>query len=357
MTRGWGRVANCAWTIGGWSVRALTINPDLIIIGSDPVMSAAAAIPWKFLRKETRMVHWCFDLYPEAAVSDGMLKPGFALSALKSIMRAAYRRIDLLADIGDCMRERLSVYESPAKTMTLVPWALSEPAAPLAVDPLERKALFGSAKLGLMYSGNFGRAHTFTEVLRIARLLRTADVHFTFSVRGNRTAELREAVKEEDRNISFVPFASQDRLEARLGAADIQVVSLRSEWTGTAVPSKFFGALAAGRPVLFVGSEESYIARTIRKHGLGWVCSAGHEDEVSTQLRGLAAQPSAMSELREQCHRIYQTHFAREMTLEKFDRELRHLSDRKSLRKNTTHGLSEHATNKKCREGTSKTAF
>jgi hypothetical protein len=46
---------------------------------------------------------------------------------------------------------------------------------------------------------------------------------------------------------------------------------LRKEWTGTVVPSKFFGALAIGQPVLFVGSRESSVARIIEEHGVGWL--------------------------------------------------------------------------------------
>ena len=69
-------------------------------------MSAAIAIPWKKIRPNTQIVHWCFDLYPEAAVADGLLPDGRLPVLLSSIMRSAYQQIDLLADIGSCMRQR-----------------------------------------------------------------------------------------------------------------------------------------------------------------------------------------------------------------------------------------------------------
>ena len=125
-----------------------------------------------------------------------------------------------------------------------------------------------------MYSGNFGRAHSYDEILSIARALRGQSIRFAFSVRGNRFDELRRAVSEEDSNIAFVPFAAEDRLQARLSAADIHIVTLREEWTGSVVPSKFFGALAAGRPVLFVGSRRSAIAHWIEEHRVGWILGA-----------------------------------------------------------------------------------
>ena len=312
--------------IGAWSLQCLFTKPDVLIIGTDPILSATTALPWKIFRRKTQLVHWCFDLYPEAAASDGVLKPGLLLSLLQKLMGLAYRRMDLIVDIGTCMRERLAHYRSPAKAMTLPTWALTEPASPLPIDPAERSALFGDAKLALMYSGSFGRAHSFAEVLTIARELRDSDAHFAFSIRGNRAAEVRSAVTADDANISFAPFAPQDRLEARLGAADIHIVSLRRDWTGTVVPSKFFGALAGGRPILFIGDEQSFLASVIRQHAVGWVCSPGQEQAVARELRALAENPSSLAPLRKHCHRVYQNFFARELLLNHLDSDLRNLS-------------------------------
>jgi len=326
QAKGWGRLANCAWMIGAWSLKCLTTNPDVLIIGTDPVLSAVTAVPWKLLNRKTQTVHWCFDLYPEAAVSDGLLKPGLLLSVLRKLMRMAYHRLDLIADIGTCMRERLAEYGGSGKRTTLPPWALTEPAADLPIDAEERKAIFGDTKLALMYSGNFGRAHSFAEVLTIARAMRDTSAHFSFSIRGNCAADVRNAVTSEDHNISFVPFAPQDRLEARLSAPDIHIVSLRSNWTGTVVPSKFFGALAAGRPVLFIGDEQSYVARVIRAHSVGWVCSPGAEQTVARELQALAENPASLERLRRHCHRVYQDFFSRDLLLDQFDSDLRSLS-------------------------------
>ena len=60
-----------------WSLAALAPNPpDVIIVGTDPVLSVLVARFWKLIRPKTRIVHWCFDLYPEAAIVDGVIKEG-----------------------------------------------------------------------------------------------------------------------------------------------------------------------------------------------------------------------------------------------------------------------------------------
>ena len=166
---------------------------------------------------------------------------------------------------------------------------------------------FGDARLGVLYSGSFGRAHSFTELLALARRLRSSGIHLAFSVRGNREAELRAAVTPDDTNVSFAPFVSEGDLSRRLGAADVHAVSLRSEWTGTFVPSKFQAALAAGRPVLFAGSPDAALARWVAEFGVGFTLTPEPASVESTAaaLLALAEDPRALAALRLRCHAAY----------------------------------------------------
>ena len=97
----------------------------------------------------------------------------------------------------------------------------------------------------------------------------------------------------------------------RLASADVHLVSLRPEWTGLVVPSKFFGALAAGRPVLFAGSRDAAIARWIAQHKVGWVLDESSQEAVAAELRELARHKDRLAQLQGHCHRIYQQDFSR----------------------------------------------
>ncbi len=67
----------------------------------------------------------------------------------------------------------------------------------------------------------------------------------------------------------FAPFADESAFQARLEAADVHLLSLRAEWSGIVVPSKFFGSLAVGRPVLYAGPADSEVAAWITQHDVG----------------------------------------------------------------------------------------
>ncbi len=323
-----GRLLNAAWMVARWSLSAW--NPrrhrDVVLIGTDPVLSIFVAPFWRFFRPKTKIALWCFDLYPEAAYAEGALRRvGLAASVLRFLLIRAYSSCDLIVDIGECARSLLETYRSPARAVTLVPWALCEPAALPASAPAERTAIFGDARLALLYSGNFGRAHSLDDLLDLARRLRGRGVHLAFSIRGNRADWVRAALTAADVNVSVVEFAAPAELDSRLASADIHVVTLRQQWTGTVVPSKFFAALAAGRPVLFCGSPQSSIAACIEEFGLGWVLAPGDAPRIAEVLVRLLETPAELRRMQEHCFRTYQERFARRITLDRWDDELRGL--------------------------------
>ena len=325
-----GQIVNAVWMISAWSLTAFRSQADVLIIGANPILSVLVARAWSLFQPKTVIVHWCFDLYPEAAIADGLLREDSLLvKFLKKLLRPAYRSCNLVVDIGSCMRERLRSYEHSSDEATLVPWALYEPESLPPVDESVRRSLFGAANLGLMYSGNFGRAHSYQEFLELARMLRGESIHFSFGIRGNGAQRVVDAVISEDINITLAGFAPESELQQRLVAPDIHMVSLKPEWTGTVVPSKFFGSMAVGRPVLFSGSKESSIARWINEYKVGWVISDGEDiKRVATQLKELAQQREQLRDIQKRCHQVYQENFSMNATIDTWDELLKGLLER-----------------------------
>jgi glycosyltransferase involved in cell wall biosynthesis len=314
--------------IAAWSLLALNRNlqPDVLIVGTDPICSPLIAFFWKLLRPRVRLVHWCFDLYPDAAIADGLLpEESLVGELLKKLLRRAYKRFNLIVDIGSCMRARFKKYRAGVPAETIAPWALVETERPAPIPAEERRELFGDARLGLMYSGNFGRAHSWQGIPELAHALQEAGARVVLAVRGNAVAQLRKAVEGAGAPIDFAEFTSAERLEARLSAADIHIVTLREEWTGTVVPSKFFGALAIGRPVLFVGSTDAAIARWIEQLAVGWVLNPEEVEPLAIELAKWSQCPESKVRLFEHCHSVYQSEFARARALDRWDFLLRAL--------------------------------
>jgi colanic acid biosynthesis glycosyl transferase WcaI len=328
------RLANSGWMTAAWAARTLALGRfDAMVVGSDPAFAALVALGWRAAQPHAALAHWCFDVYPEAIAAEGASRAATALGpAAQRLMGMAYRRFDAIVDIGPRMRERLAAYGSNVRHETLCPWALAEAAHPAPVDAAARAALFPRARLALLYSGTMGRAHAFEPFLRLARACRARSgdaVSIAFAARGNRADELRRSVTPQDSNVVLAPFADEATLAARLAAADMHLISLRPEWGGLVVPSKFFASLAIGRPVVFAGPADSEIARWVDEHDLGIQiredATADEIEGIADRLHGLVDNPSALAGWRARALAVYEREWSKRVTCERWDRLLREL--------------------------------
>ena len=115
---GLGRILGAAWMVGRWSLLALRPGrgPDAIVVGTDPILSVCIAMVWRMVRPRTVIAHWCFDLYPEAAYAEGLLRrDGVAAKVFDWALTRSYRACDLIVDIGVCMRGLIAKYGSRAR--------------------------------------------------------------------------------------------------------------------------------------------------------------------------------------------------------------------------------------------------
>jgi colanic acid biosynthesis glycosyl transferase WcaI len=324
------RLANSGWMLATWLRRTRDLGRfDAIVIGSDPAFAPLLGLGLRPLHPRAAIVHWCFDLYPEILTAEGGRAVALLGPLARRLMGLAYRRFDALVDLGPRMRERLAEYRVRARQQTAVPWALTETDAPAPIDGAARARLFPRAKLALFYSGTMGRAHDFELFLRMARACRARSgdaVSICFAARGNRADELRRAIRPDDHNIGFAPFADEAALPARLAAADLHLVSLRADWAGVVVPSKFFASLAIGRPVIYVGPADSEIARWIAEHDLGLHLTEDGLEAAVERLHRLIDDPSALERWRQNALTVYRRQWSKQVTCDRWDARLRELA-------------------------------
>jgi glycosyltransferase involved in cell wall biosynthesis len=169
-----------------------------------------------------------------------------------------------------------------------------------------------------MYSGNFGRAHDAEIFINLARKLRSeSNIRFAFSVRGHGVEKLRRMVVPEDENITFLDFAPEYRMEQRISAANIHLVSVRDGFHGIVAPSKFQGAIGIGRPILFSGDSGSAVATWVREHSLGWIVDNDNIETVAARLKSLANSPDELETLNKHCCRTYTAHFSKKIVIDR----------------------------------------
>ena len=193
----------------------------------------------------------------------------------------------------------------------------------METNPLRREwGLDGKFVVG--YSGNLGRVHEFATVLDAAvQLADREDIVFLFIGGGHQLGALKaEAGRRGLVNVQFQPYQPRERLAQSLGACDAHLVTLRSGLEGLVVPSKFYGIIAAGRPVLFVGAADGEIAGLVHEGQCGQAFQVGDAQALAQCLRGLADGPARAREWGENARRLFDARFAMPIAVDRWERVL-----------------------------------
>ncbi len=252
--------------------------------------------------KGSRHVYWSMDLHPDASLALGrMSRRNPVVVALAWLSDFVYRQADKVVVLGPYMADRIFAKRVRSDRVTMIPvWSRRDEIYPMPrhAHPL-REALGLADKFVAMYSGNLGLAHAFDEFLDAARRLRDRpDIVFLFVGGGPRLSEI-VAAKERDRldNIRLLDYFPREQLHASLSVADVHLISMRREMTGIVVPGKLYGAMASGRPALFVGPEHCESADTIRQSECGLTVRLGNVEELVEALTLLAADSELVEKL------------------------------------------------------------
>lgn len=97
--------------------------------------------------------------------------------------------------------------------------------------------------------------------------------------------------------VRFLPYQPRELLSQSLSSADLHFVGLARGLAGYVVPSRLYGILAAGRPVLVSADEESETAQLVRTVGCGVVVPPGEPEQVATAIRSLAGGEHDLAEM------------------------------------------------------------
>lgn len=273
---------------------------DLVITLSDPPMLINVGHILKRFKKN-RHIHWCHDLYPDIFPALNVNMPNALMDYFKKKSHEALQSADKIVVVGRCMAQTLINQGIDPAHITFIPnwpdYELGKPSRPQAAND-EAQKIDGSKpfeyqikdgpKFRVLYAGNIGRAHPVDVILDAAAMLdeEHPEIEFAFIGDGPRFDYIaRERVRRGLNNIRMLPFQPQNRLREVMESGDVHLISVKDEALGMLVPCKLYSAFAVGRPSIFVGPEESEMARVINDFRAGAVVSQDNAAELAHYIK------------------------------------------------------------------------
>jgi colanic acid biosynthesis glycosyl transferase WcaI len=262
-------------------------RPDVVLCMTDPPVVGDVAL---FVARRFRapLVVISQDVFPEIAVQLGRLENPVVVELLRSLIRFYLRRAARIVAIGETMRERLVGKGAPRDRISVIPnWVDTTKVAPAPKDNEWAREHAFVDRFVVMHSGNIGHAQNLDALVRSTTFLRDlVDLRVAIVGGGARHAALSELAEIlETDAVEFLPYQPRELLSLSLSSADIHVVGLARGLAGYVVPSRLYGILAVGRPVLVAAEDGSETSQLVKRVGCGVVVPPGRPEVLAEAIR------------------------------------------------------------------------
>jgi colanic acid biosynthesis glycosyl transferase WcaI len=298
--------------------RALFQPCDVVLAMTDPPFEGIVGA-FVALLKRKPFVYNIRDLYPDMALGGSIVAPGLLARLWERLHRWALRRASAVIVLGEDMRARIIAKGIAADRIALIRDGVEISVQPQTVpglDPQVVAAIRSNFRFVLLHAGNLGFYGAWETLLAAARELQSDGVGLVFVGDGAQRERL-QCESASSTNVRFLPFFPADKIASVLAAADAHIVTIKKGLEGVVVPSKLYGILAAGRPIVAVASLQTDAASLSVRENFGVAVDPDNPAELVAAVRALLADPARLAAMSLAALQA-STHYARAGEIQKF---------------------------------------
>lgn len=268
-------------------------------ISQPPILGGLLGVWGKWI-KHAKYIYNIQDFNPEQVLAVGYSKSKLITNVMMWFDKFSCKQSNLIITVGrdlvETVEKRFEGKKVP-KTVMINNWINEEEIYPLDDDNekvLKFKKKYGlEGKFVIMYSGNIGLYYDLENLIKViekyGRGTKTPDgreVVFAFVGAGSVLDKLVLYVKKNHMdNVVFIPYQEKSNLIYSLNAGDVHWCVNAKGIKGVSCPSKAYGIMAAGKPILGVLELGSEVRCLIEDTGCGLCCEPGEYDKVEDNIR------------------------------------------------------------------------
>jgi colanic acid biosynthesis glycosyl transferase WcaI len=274
-----------------------TLHACFMVERPDVIWSCQLGLPGVLLSliKRAPLVHEVQDLWPDWGRSSELGLKGWLFDLLDRQERMIYQRARRVVTITDGFKSVLVKKGVPPGKITVISnWANEANFHQAEYDPELANREGFDGYFNIVYMGNIGTAQGLEVVLDASKLLRSdKKIHFVLIGDGVERLALEEKARQAGlKNVRFLGSRPQEQAAQYLALADVLFLHLKHDPVyAITIPSKSFGYLAAGKPIL--AAAEGEIASLIERLGAGVVCPPEDSQALAEAVKKLAGCPDA----------------------------------------------------------------
>lgn len=296
---------------------------SIIVYSNPPILPFVAVLAKKFFG--TKLIFVCYDIYPEIAQITKVISEGSVISkAMKWINRVVYKNVDKVVALSHEMKAYLLENRPLLKDyiVNIIPnwYENKESKADLASCKAGEIASLNSNTFIVSYFGNMGIAQDIETIIEAIRKLKDdKEVRFVFAGHGDKVKALKDTIELESLNsVTVFDFLHGQDFQEALENSDCFIVSLAKGITGLAVPSKTYGYMMAGKPIIAIIGRNSDIAKDLVANKAGFVIETGEVAEFVSAINELKNNKPKQELMGKNCRRVYLDKYTKEKCTQQY---------------------------------------
>ena len=309
------RIKNILGYFLGAMLATFKVGPQdyVFSISQPPVLGGLIGV-WGKWMKHAKYIYNIQDFNPEQVIAVGYCKKQYILKPMMWFDKFSCRISDLVITVGqdlvETMKQRFHNKNVP-ETVLINNWIDEKEIYPLESN--HEKVVAFKKKYGLedkfviMYSGNIGLYYDLEKIIRVLKRFRKGctlqgkreegmktpdgrEVAFVF-VGGGAVRDKLEAYakKHHFENVVFIPYQDKSELIYSLNAGDVHWCMNAKGIKGVSCPSKAYGIMAVGKPMIAVLEKGTEIRNIIETAQCGMCCEPGQYEEIAEIIRWFAS--------------------------------------------------------------------
>ena len=278
-----------------------TDSVDVIFSGSTPPTQGAmcSLVKRKLCKKYKNYVPYVFnlqDIFPDSLVNAGMTREGSILWKIgRKIEDFTYKNADAIIVISENFKRNIMAKGVPEEKITVISnWA--DTGAIIPIPRKENKIIqryhLDPEKTFITYSGNIGMSQNMDLLLDTAKRLINELPNLQFIIIGDgvdRERVQKRVTDESITNIAMLPFQPYEDIAHVFNLGDIGLIISKKGIGSNSVPSKTWGYMAAGKPILTSFDLDSELVRIIEDKKCGYCAEPDNAAALAEGIRTLIA--------------------------------------------------------------------
>lgn len=257
-------------------------------ISQPPILGGLLGV-WGKWMKRAKYIYNIQDFNPEQTMAVGYSKNKLILKAMMWFDKFSCNQADKVIVVGrdmiETLKGRFKGTKVPNHTF-INNWIDEKEIYPLPANH-EKVVAFKEKydlqdKFIIMYSGNLGLYYDLENLMGVIEKFKNReDVVFAFVGEGTIRENLVQYKEKNNlRNVTFIPYQDKSDLIYSLNAGDVHWCLNAKGIKGVSVPSKLYGIIAAGKPIIGALEEGSEARLIIEETQCGYVTEPGNYTEI-----------------------------------------------------------------------------